>query len=290
MGCGTHRAHGTTLHSVPLTAGPQIDSPLRERVHEIIFGADTPAGKAFDVALLIAIAASVAVVMLDSVEGIARDYRPLLVLVEWILTGLFTIEYGLRLWCVARPLRYAKSFFGVVDLLSLLPTYLSLFFGGVESLMVVRALRLLRIFRVLKLGRLLDDARVLRRAIAHSRGKISVFLASVLVLTVIAGSVMYLVEGPAHGFTSIPRGVYWAIVTMTTVGYGDIHPQTPLGQLFAAALMIMGYAIIAVPTGIVSVEIAQASRHEASALACGHCATVGHDPDALHCKICGTRL
>jgi voltage-gated potassium channel len=200
--------------------------------------------------------------MLDSVQEIAHEYRPILVRIEWLLTALFTVEYTLRLWCVDRPLRYAGSFFGMVDLLSILPAYLGLFVNGTESLMVVRALRLLRVFRVLKLGNLMGEANVLRRAIAQSRGKISVFLASVLILTVIAGSVMYLVEGPANGFTSIPRGVYWAIVTMTTVGYGDIHPRTPLGQFFAATLMVMGYAIIAVPTGIVSVELAEAQRRE----------------------------
>lgn len=261
-------------------------------MHEVIFEADTPLGKAFDIVLLWCIGASVAVVMLDSVEHIAREYRPILVRLEWLLTALFTVEYALRLWCVDRPLRYARSFFGVVDLLSILPAYLSFFVGGTESLMVVRALRLLRVFRVLKLGNLMSEANVLRRAVAQSRAKISVFLASVLILTVIAGSVMYLVEGPKNGFTSIPRGVYWAIVTMTTVGYGDIHPHTPLGQLFAATLMIMGYAIIAVPTGIVSVELAEASRREKSEhlRTCPQCASHGHDRDAVHCKLCGSRL
>jgi voltage-gated potassium channel len=242
--------------------------------------------------LLWCIGASVAVVMLDSVEDVARVYRPTLVRLEWLLTALFTIEYALRLWCADRPLHYARSFFGVVDLLSILPTYLSLFFSGTETLMVVRALRLLRVFRVLKLGNLMGEANVLRRAVAQSRAKISVFLASVLILTVIAGSVMYLVEGPANGFTSIPRGVYWAIVTMTTVGYGDIHPRTPLGQFFAATLMVMGYAIIAVPTGIVSVELAEAQRREKleHARTCAQCGVTGHDRDAIHCKLCGHHL
>jgi voltage-gated potassium channel len=268
------------------------DKSPRERAYEVIFEADTPLGKTFDVALLWCIVASIAVVMLESVAELQAKYGGLLYAIEWTVTVLFTLEYGLRLWCARGALRYATSFFGVVDLMSLLPTYLSLFVGGTQSLMVVRALRLLRVFRVLKLGRLTSEARVLRRALVQSREKISVFLAIVLILTVIAGSAMYLIEGPEHGFSSIPRGVYWAIVTMTTVGYGDIHPQTPLGQLFAATLMIMGYAIIAVPTGIVSVELAEATRRE-NALpkrVCSACAEAGHTADAHFCRLCGGAL
>ena len=231
-------------------------SNWRARLHEVVFEADTPAGKTFDVALLVAIVVSVAVVMLDSVATIRNQFGPVLSLLEWLFTILFTLEYAARLLSVGRPLRYAVSFFGVVDLLSILPTFLSLLFTGAQSLLVIRVFRLLRIFRVLKLGHYLSEARALRQALRGSRTKITVFLVAVISLAVVAGTLMYLIEGPVAGFTSIPRGVYWAIVTMTTVGYGNIAPVTTGGQIAAACLMILGYGIIAVPTGIVSVEIA----------------------------------
>jgi voltage-gated potassium channel len=268
---------------------PQHES-LRERVRHIIFEVDSPAANAFDVALLIFICASVGIVMLDSVQDYHDRYELEFLVLEWFFTGAFTIEYAVRLWAARRPATYARSFFGVVDLLSILPSYASLVIGGAQSLMVIRALRLLRIFRVLKLAQFLGEARVLAKAIGASQAKISVFVGSVLVLTVVMGSVMYLVEGPEHGFTSIPRGVYWAIVTLTTVGYGDISPQTPQGQFLAAALMIMGYGIIAVPTGIVTVELAEAARLEASTRVCPECTGEGHDRDARFCKYCGHGL
>jgi voltage-gated potassium channel len=267
-------------------------SPLRARLHEIIFEADTPAGKAFDVALLLAIAASVAAVMLESVAPIRERYGRQLYLVEWFFTILFTIEYVLRLFCVRYPLRYARSFFGIVDLLAVLPTYLSALLPGAQSLLVIRVIRLLRIFRIFKLTRYLGEARTLTIALRASRHKIIVFVGGVLSIVIIMGALMYLIEGPASGFTSIPRGVYWAIVTMTTVGYGDIAPRTIIGQTVAAFVMILGYAIIAVPTGIVSAELVQATRDSMSrkTQACPGCGAQGHDADAGYCKRCGAKL
>lgn len=267
-------------------------SPRRARLHEIIFEADTPAGKAFDVVLLLAIALSVLAVMLESVSSIREKYGFELYLAEWFFTILFTIEYIVRLACVRRPLRYAFSFFGIVDLLAVLPTYLSLLVTGAQSLLVIRVIRLLRIFRIFKLTRFLGEARTLTVALRSSRHKIVVFLGGVLSIVTIMGALMYLIEGPESGFTSIPRGVYWAIVTMTTVGYGDIAPRTVFGQAVAAFVMILGYAIIAVPTGIVSAELVQAARKpvSGSTQACPGCGVNGHDHDAVHCKRCGTRL
>ena len=263
-------------------------SHWRDQLHEIVFEADTPAGKAFDVILLAAIVLSVVVVMLDSVAGIRTRFGDPLVAIEWFFTFLFTVEYAARLVSVRRPTRYALSFFGLVDLLAILPTYLSVIIPGTQSLLVIRVLRLLRIFRVLKLRHYLSEARVLEAALRGSRPKIIVFLTSVVSIAVIMGALMYLIEGPEAGFTSIPRGVYWAIVTMTTVGYGNIAPQSALGQFAAASLMILGYAIIAVPTGIVSVELARAQP--ISTQACLACGAEGHDADAKHCKHCGASL
>ncbi len=265
-------------------------SPWRRRLHEIIFEADTRAGKAFDVALLCAIVASIVAVMLDSVDRYGTRFDAELRALEWGFTALFTVEYVLRLISVKRPLRYVFSFFGLVDLLAILPTYLGLFIAGAESLLVLRSLRLLRIFRVLKLGRYLSEANVLRDALRSSGPKIVVFLGTVLSLVVIVGTLMYLIEGEEHGFTSIPRSMYWAIVTMTTVGYGDIAPQTVLGQALAAAVMILGYSIIAVPTGIVSAELGKAGMRRISTQACSECSAEGHDVDAKHCKYCGAEL
>jgi voltage-gated potassium channel len=266
------------------------DTGWRHRLHEVIFEADTPAGKAFDVALILAIVASVAAVMLDSMAGIRHAYGPLLLAVEWLFTLLFTVEYLLRLFSVQRPVRYATSFFGVVDLLSVVPTYLSVLIPGSRYLLVIRLLRVLRVFRILKLAQYVGEIRHLNRALRASRRKITVFLATVLTLVVVLGSLMYVIEGEEHGFTSIPKGIYWAVVTLTTVGYGDISPQTNLGQSLAALVMILGYGIIAVPTGIVTVEFARAFQPEVSTQACPQCAAEGHDPDAVHCKFCGARL
>lgn len=266
-------------------------SGLRARLHEIVFESNTPAGRAFDVGLLWAIFISVTAVMLDSVAHIRAEYGPVLRAVEWCFTVLFTVEYLLRLYAVRYPLRYATSFFGLVDLLAILPTYLSVLIPGTHTLLVVRVLRLLRVFRVLKLVNFLGEAEVLLTALRSSRPKITVFLGAVLSTVVIMGAVMYLVEGEASGFDSIPRGMYWAIVTMTTVGFGDITPRTVAGQFIASVLMILGYGIIAVPTGIVSVELAAATRRAAiHPQACPGCGAEGHDPDAVFCKRCGTRL
>jgi voltage-gated potassium channel len=261
----------------------------RLRLHEVIFESDTTAGRAFDVALLIAILTSVAAVLLESVAEVRREYGPALRAVEWALTIAFTIEYALRLIAVDRPWRYATSFFGVVDLLSILPTYLAVAVPETQSFMVIRAIRLLRVFRILKAAHFLSEAEVLATALRASRRKITVFLGGIGTVILIAGAVMYVIEGEEHGFSSIPRSMYWAVVTVTTVGYGDIAPRTPLGQLVASLLMILGYAIIAVPTGIVSVEIAKASR-PVSRQACPGCGADGHDFDASHCKYCGEHL
>ena len=265
--------------------------PWQRKLHEIIFEADTRAGKAFDIALIVSILASVTVVMLDSVNGIRIRHGDTLYALEWFFTILFSIEYLLRLACVGAPWRYATSFFGVVDLLAVLPTYFSLLLPGSQYLLVIRLLRVLRLFRVLKLVQYLGEARAMMRALRASRRKITVFLIAVLTLVVIFGSIMYLIEGEANGFTSIPRSVYWAIVTLTTVGYGDISPKTGLGQAIAAIIMILGYSLIVVPTGIVSTEmVAVAAKTPVSTQACPHCGAEGHDHDAVFCKYCGTRL
>lgn len=271
-------------------AEERADGGRRERIYEIVFEADTPAGRFFDVALLIAILLSVLAVLLESIESIDSEYGGVLRAVEWVFTGLFTIEYLLRLYAVRYPLRYAMSFFGVVDLLSILPTYLALFLPGTGSpLLVVRALRLLRVFRIFKLARFLGEANVLSTALRASGPKIIVFLGTVLTIVLIVSALMYLVEGKEHGFTSIPRAMYWAIVTVTTVGYGDVVPQTVLGRIIAAILMILGYGIIAVPTGIVSAELVEAKRN-ATTQVCPECLAEGHDTDAVHCKKCGSKL
>ena len=262
----------------------------REILFEVIFEADTPAGKWFDIVLIVCILLSVATVMLDSVSDINAGYGRLLQAVEWFFTILFTVEYILRLLCVGKPVRYAVSFFGVVDLLAILPTYMSPLFPSSRHLVVVRVLRVLRIFRVLKLGHHTKEATLLRKALYASRRKILVFFSAVVTLVVIIGSLMYVIEGPKHGFTSMPHSVYWAIVTLTTVGYGDISPQTAPGQFLAAIVMILGYSIIAVPTGIVTAELMRAPAARPSGQACPSCSAEGHDRDARHCKFCGAKL
>ena len=240
--------------------------------------------------LVAAILLSTAVVMLESVASIAAEHRGLLRVTEWVLTIAFTIEYVLRLVCVARPGRYARSFYGVIDLLAILPTYVSLLVPGAQYLLVIRLLRVLRIFRVLKLVHYVTELELMTAALRASGRKIFVFLFAVLSLVVVMGSLMYLIEGPEHGFMNIPTGIYWAVVTLTTVGYGDISPSTPLGQVFAAAIMILGYGMIAVPTGIVSVEFARVGPVDLSGRACEACGLEGHDLDARHCKHCGEVL
>ncbi len=260
---------------------------FRHQLHEIIFEADTAMGKWFDVVLIFSIVVSVVLAMLDSVATIQAVYGQWLYIGEWVFTLLFTVEYLLRLFCVQRPLLYARSFFGVVDLLAILPTYLSVMLPGGQYFIIIRVLRLLRIFRVFKLVQFLSEARLLIGALRASSRKIAVFLCTVMTLVIIFGALMYVVEGAANGFTSIPRSVYWAIVTMTTVGYGDISPQTDFGQALAAIIMIIGYGIIAVPTGIVTVELSHAVHRGVSTQACPACGREGHDKDAKFCKYCG---
>ncbi len=268
-------------------------SGWRKVAFEVIFEADTPAGKWFDVVLILCIVASVAVVMLDSIAGVNESHGRLLNVLEWFFTILFTIEYILRLVCVRNPARYAVSFFGVVDLLAIVPTYAGLVLAGTHYLVVIRILRVLRIFRVLKLGECVSEANVLKRALIASRKKIFVFIFTVLTMVVIIGSIIFLIEGQQaeSGFTSIPKSVYWAIVTLTTVGYGDLSPQTWFGQLLASMVMILGYSIIAVPTGIMTVELTQAAKDKKiTSRTCPECSKQGHDPDADHCKYCGAKL
>ncbi|MEM6391341.1 MAG: ion transporter [Planctomycetota bacterium] len=275
---------------------PSAQTPLeswRVRLHRIIFEADTPAGKWFDVVLLAAILLSVLAVMLETVPSIAERHGTALRVIEWVFTGLFTVEYVLRLWCVRRPVLYARSFFGVVDLLAILPTYLSLFIPGAHELLVVRALRLLRVFRVFKLARFVTEAQALRDALLAARTKIIVFLLVVLTAVTIMGAVMHLVEGPENGFTSIPESMYWAIVTMSTVGFGDIVPVTPLGKMISAVLILFGYSMIIVPTGILSAEISRVRNLRDAKLSTQHCrgcGREGHDADAKFCKYCGHGL
>lgn len=259
-------------------------------LHEIIFEADTRGGKLFDVLLILTIVLSVIVVMLDSVIEIRKDFGSYLYCLEWLFTLMFTIEYVLRLICVGRPIRYATSFFGVVDLLAILPTFLSQIIPGSQFLLVIRILRVLRIFRVFKLVQYLSAAQLLRQALHASRVKIAVFLFTVLNAVVIFGSLMYIIEGAKNGFTSIPRSIYWAIVTLTTVGYGDISPQTSLGQAIAAIIMILGYGIIAVPTGIVTVALSRTGDKKVTTQVCPECSAEGHDSDAVYCKYCSAKL
>ncbi len=277
-----------------LTRAERVETPMatwRRRMHEVIFEADTPEGRLFDLLLLASILLSVVAVSLESVEAIQQDHGAALRIAEWCFTLLFTGEYALRLLCVGRPLRYALSFYGLVDLLSVLPTYLSLLLPGAHTLVVIRALRLLRVFRVLKFARYLKAANVLYAALRSSWPRIVVFLGTVLTLVTIISTLMYLFEGKESGFSSIPRAMYWAIVTMTTVGYGDIAPQTVPGQVLAALVMILGYSIIVVPTGIVSADLVGSTRAErVSTQVCPQCATEGHATDARFCKSCGARL
>jgi len=263
----------------------------RRTVYEIIFESDTPAGKWFDLLLIVSILLNVLVVMLDSVESMHAEYGELFRVLAWLFTILFTVEYVLRLLCVTNPVRYAISFFGVVDFVAIFPAYVGLLFFRTLSLSVVRVLRVLRVFRVLRLPQFTREAAFLSASLYASRRKIAVFLLTVLTLVVIIGTLMYMIESHGSGFTSIPVSVYWAIVTLTTVGYGDISPQTSLGQFLASIVMILGYSIIAIPTGIVTVDWAQNhSRNPASSPPCPDCGLARHDDDARFCKQCGARL
>ncbi len=271
-------------------ATPAQERGIRDLVREIIFEADTRAGAAFDVGLIVCIVLSVGVVLLDTVPDIHRQYSTLLNALEWLFTLLFTAEYALRLWSINNRLLYARSYYGLVDLASILPTYLSLFFPGAQSFLVIRILRVLRVFRVLRLVQFVGESEMLMTALANSRRKITVFIMTVLAMVVVFGSLMYLIEGPDTGFTSIPKSIYWAIVTLTTVGYGDLTPATPLGQAVASVVMIMGYGVIAVPTGIVTMELGEASRARANTRTCPECSAEGHRLEASYCFRCGSRL
>lgn len=261
----------------------------RDYWRRVIFDHDTRAGNLFDVVLIFAILGSVAVVMLDSLSGVPPAMHRVLMGFEWFFTILFTVEYGLRLWCAADRWRYARSFYGVVDVAATLPTYISLLFPEGRFLALVRILRVLRVFRILKLTEYVSEANVILEALKGSRAKITVFMFTVVTSVTVVGSLMYLIEGPENGFTSIPVAMYWGIVTLTTVGYGDIAPQTALGQMLASFLMILGYAIIAVPTGIVTMEMQKASLVPRG-VTCGNCGRERHDNDAKFCKECGTQL
>ncbi len=263
---------------------------LRGRTYEVIFGHEPGPGRWFDAILILLILASVAVVMLDSVASFRERHADTLIAIEWGFTALFTAEYAVRIWCV-RPVRaYTRSFYGIIDLLSILPTYLSLALPGGQYLAVIRVLRVIRVFRVFKLARFLGEASILSMALRNARYKIAVFIVTVVCIVIVVGSVMYLIEGAPAGFTSIPQGVYWSIVTLTTVGYGDIAPITPLGKTLAAFVMILGYGIIAVPTGIVTAEIAQLGAQGRSVRTCPSCEHVETDADARYCRFCAAAL
>ncbi len=262
----------------------------KRSLHEVIYEAETPAGKLFDLVLFAMIIGSVIAVMLESVEGLRAQFGHYYRAAEWVFTILFTIEYGLRLLSSANPLRYAVSFFGVIDLLSILPTYLSVGMEGAQSLLVVRCLRLLRVFRVLKLAQMSVEAETLWVAVKASRNKITVFVGAVFAISIIMGTIMYVIEGAGSKISDIPTGIYWALSTVSTVGYGDIVPNTAAGRFITSVLMILGYGLIAVPTGIVSVELAHATRLAVSTNSCPACHKEGHDLDALYCRFCGAKI
>ena len=276
---------GTTL--------PHDRRSRKEILHEVIFEAHTPAGKNFDLVLLVLIFLSVLTVILESVPFLQARYLSWFFALEWIFTFVFGIEYLLRLYCVNKPLRYVFSFYGIIDLMAILPTLLSVFISGTHYLVVIRGIRLMRVFRIFKLGHFMKEAAIIQKALLASRIKITVFLSLVLLLVIVIGAVLYLVEGGKNeDFSSIPAGIYWAIVTLTTVGYGDITPITPLGQFLSAAVMILGYGILAVPTGIVSAEIIREgiSDKKINSISCPTCSREGHEDDALYCKYCGEKL
>ncbi|MCF8463971.1 MAG: ion transporter [Flavobacteriales bacterium] len=258
-------------------------------LHEVIFGTDTSWGKRFDVVLLLAIVISLVAIMLESIPDFRLQHGNSLFILEWVLTAVFTLEYLLRVWVSDSPRGYVFSFFGIIDFLAVIPTYISLFVAGTHFLLVIRAIRLLRVFRILKLARYVKGAQAIGAGLKASKEKIFVFLTAVVTLAVIMGTLMYMIEGGEHGFDSIPRSIYWAIVTLTTVGYGDIAPETTLGQFVAAFVMILGYSIIAVPTGIVSAEMSRMSK-DSSSRACQRCGETEHYEKARFCHKCGERI
>lgn len=262
----------------------------KQKLRQIIFGTDTPAGRYFDISLIVCIVLSVALVFVDTIDSIHNRYGDWIRIAEWCFTGIFTLEYMLRLYCSAQPAQYARSFYGVVDLLSILPSYLALIFPGASFTLVIRVLRLFRIFRVLKLLRYLSEGNLLLRAMMQSSRKVFLFFFSVSLIVMVLSAIMYVVEGPEHGFTSMPKSIYWTIVTITTVGYGDITPQTTLGQGIAALTMLIGYSIIAIPTGILTSEISQEMVRKKDLRRCSNCLKMGHEVSALYCDKCGSEL
>jgi voltage-gated potassium channel len=276
---------------MPISPSPSSFKDWKSRLHTVIFESHTRAGKIFDVVLLILILLSILVVLVDSMWEFHSRYGNVFYFIEWIFTILFTIEYILRIISVRSPKKYAVSYLGIIDLLSIIPTYLSLFLIGAQSLLVLRVLRLLRVFRIFKLNHYLSEMNFLSTAIKNSARKISIFMLCVVFLVLIFGSMMYLVESGTKGFSSIPASIYWAIVTITTVGYGDVAPVTALGKLIAGVIMLLGYGIIAVPTGIVTTEMAMAAREKkVNHEVCPNCGKEGHDGDAKYCKFCGAKL
>ncbi|WP_428771556.1 ion transporter [Vibrio sp.] len=263
---------------------------IKNHLYVVIFGTHTKAGRTFDIALIIAIISSLIVLVLDSTPTIGTEWATELRYLEYTFTALFTVEYLLRLYCSPKPAAYAKSFYGIVDLLAIMPTYLTIFFPSASFMGVIRALRVMRIFRVLKLVRYLQESNILLRSLLMARRKILVFFSTVAILVTIFGALIYIIEGPEHGFTSIPKSIYWAIVTITTVGYGDLVPQTALGKGIAALTMLLGYSIIAVPTGIITAELSQEMNSHKSLVKCPNCSRAGHESDALYCKHCGGEL
>ena len=265
-------------------------SNLRQKIKKIIFGTNTRSEKLFDEILIFVIVLSVLTIMLDSVSGLNQNYGTALYIAEWVFTIIFTLEYFLRMYCVRRPLRYIFSLYGIIDLLSIIPTYLSVLFPGVQVLSIIRVLRVLRIFRILKLVQYMGEANHLLKALARSKKKIFIFLFAVINIVIILGSIMYLIEGEKSGYTSIPISIYWAIVTLTTVGYGDITPITPLGQALSMIVMLIGYSIIAVPTGIITSELSSYERSHMSTISCPFCEVKNLAPDSVFCNKCGSKI
>jgi len=263
---------------------------LKHHLYVIIFGTHTRAGRIFDIALIVAILSSLLVLVLESIPSVRANWGTQLRYMEYTFTGLFTMEYLLRIYCSPKPTAYAKSFYGVIDLLAILPTYLAIFFPSASFMGVIRALRIMRIFRVLKLVRYLQDSNILLRSLLMAKRKIFIFFSTVAILVTIFGALIYVIEGPKNGFTSIPQSIYWAIVTITTVGYGDLVPQTALGKAIASMTMLLGYSILAVPTGIITAELSQEMSSHKTLVKCPNCMQTGHDSDAMHCKHCGSEL
>ncbi|ABM00318.1 ion transporter [Shewanella amazonensis] len=288
--CGAIQTHSKDFREPMSQPQADAESELKKKLRIIIFGTDTPAGRWFDLALILCIIASVTLVLLDTVSSINARWGGLIHVLEWIFTVIFTLEYGIRIYCSAHRWQYAHSFYGIVDLLSVLPSYLALFFPGANFTLIIRVLRLFRIFRVLKLLRYLSEGNLLLKAMMQSSRKVFLFFFSVSLIIMVLSAIMYMVEGPENGFSSIPKSIYWTIVTITTVGYGDITPKTELGQAIAALTMLIGYSIIAIPTGILTAEISQEIGRHRDLRRCSNCLKTGHDQDAEYCNKCGSEL